>query len=134
VARRSPTRSTTAKGRDGEQLAADHLAREGYRVLERNTRVGRAEIDIVAMDGDVLCFVEVRSRHAHSAALESVDARKQARVAKAASRFLAVHASETAADELPSCRFDVVVVDAAGAVQVVKNAFEAPVIFGEDEL
>jgi len=48
-------------GEMAENLAADYLVRKGYRLLERNWRFSRAEIDVVAMDGDILVFVEVKS-------------------------------------------------------------------------
>lgn len=49
-------------GAEGERLAARFLARRGWRVLARNVRIGRDELDIVAMDGDELVVVEVRAR------------------------------------------------------------------------
>jgi putative endonuclease len=49
-------------GEDGERLAADYLKRLGWRIIDRNVRAGRGELDIVAMDGDELVIVEVRSR------------------------------------------------------------------------
>ena len=45
-----------------EELAARFLRSQGYRIAERNVRLRRGEIDIVAWDGDVLVFVDVRSR------------------------------------------------------------------------
>lgn len=49
-------------GRWGEQKAADYLVGKGYRILERNWRIDRSELDIIAMDGDCLVFVEVKTR------------------------------------------------------------------------
>lgn len=49
-------------GKVGEDLAAAHLEKLGYRILERNWRYRRSEIDIVAMCGDVLVLVEVKTR------------------------------------------------------------------------
>ncbi len=49
-------------GRWGEQLAAQYLESHGYKVLERNWRCRRGEIDLVAKEGDVLVFVEVKTR------------------------------------------------------------------------
>ena len=49
-------------GRWGEQLAAQRLEAKGYVLLDRNWRCPRGEIDLVARDGDVLVFVEVKTR------------------------------------------------------------------------
>ena len=46
----------------GERLAADHLARVGYRVLERNYRTARGELDLIAVDAGALVFCEVKTR------------------------------------------------------------------------
>ncbi|MFJ4219066.1 YraN family protein [Curtobacterium luteum] len=54
---------TTARlGVQGESLAADWLRQRGYRIVERNWRCARGEVDIVAWDGDTLVFVEVKTR------------------------------------------------------------------------
>jgi putative endonuclease len=55
-----PTKHET--GRYGESLAAEHLLQKGWEILECNWRCGRAEIDIIAKDGDILVFVEVKTR------------------------------------------------------------------------
>ena len=49
-------------GQRGEQLAADYLIQKNYTILDRNWRYGRAEIDIVAMNGSTLVFAEVKTR------------------------------------------------------------------------
>ncbi len=49
-------------GRYGEERAAVYLDRKGYRILARNFRCRYGEIDIVAMDGATLCFIEVKTR------------------------------------------------------------------------
>ena len=49
-------------GQFGEQAASDYLEQKGYKILDRNWRHGRAEIDIVAMDGATLVFAEVKTR------------------------------------------------------------------------
>ena len=53
-------------GRLGEELAADHLRRLGFAILERNARTRAGEIDIVACDGDTLVFAEVKTRRISS--------------------------------------------------------------------
>lgn len=79
-------RSRRAKGREAEDLAAGWLARRGFEILDRNHSARRGEVDIVCRDGDVLCFVEVRSRssEAFGGPEETVDRRKARRVAAAA--------------------------------------------------
>lgn len=49
-------------GKAGEELALKHLREKGYQILELNWHFGREEIDIVAMDGDTLVIVEVKTR------------------------------------------------------------------------
>ncbi|MDR1966778.1 MAG: YraN family protein [Synergistaceae bacterium] len=46
----------------GEQLAARHMERLGWRIIGKNISIGKGELDIAAMDGDELVIVEVRSR------------------------------------------------------------------------
>lgn len=46
----------------GESVAATHLESKGYRILQRNWRTARGEIDLIALAGDVLVFVEVKTR------------------------------------------------------------------------
>ena len=54
--------STAELGRVGEDLAAEHLTATGWQVVERNLRIGRGELDIVALDHRTLVFVEVKTR------------------------------------------------------------------------
>lgn len=110
--------STTEKGKVGEDLAAAFLQRQGYELVARNVRAAGAEIDIVAREGPLLCFVEVRRRKKILDALVSVDGRKQRRLIRAATAYLA------RLPAMPRCRFDVVVVSPDG-VQLVRGAFEA---------
>jgi putative endonuclease len=75
-------------GRLGEQLAAEHLARCGFQILERNYRTRWGELDIVAFDGQTLTFCEVKTRRLASGAevtpFEAIRARKRARIRKMA--------------------------------------------------
>ena len=66
------TSSRQRLGQRGEEIAKRRLESEGYRVLEANYRAGRAEIDIVAEQGGVLVFVEVRTRTPSSSDLSEV--------------------------------------------------------------
>src|SRR4051812_33555803 len=68
-------------GQRGEEIAADHLRRAGYRVVEQNVRTRYGEIDIVAQQGDCLVFVEVRTVRARGVMPEeSLGPRKQRRM------------------------------------------------------
>src|SRR2546423_15372180 len=81
-------------GRRGERLAAEHLRAQGYKLVASNFRVGvgrnrrgalvRAEIDLVAYDGPVVCFVEVKTRASErfAAPEANVDLRKQRQVTR----------------------------------------------------
>lgn len=116
--------TTRARGAEAEDLAAAFLEREGYRIVARNVRFDVGELDLVAWDGDVLCFVEVRARAEGSDVhpLETIDARKQLRVVRAAGRYL-----ETLKGAWPAMRFDAVGVALATPprFELVKAAFEA---------
>ncbi|NTW52000.1 MAG: YraN family protein [Chlorobiaceae bacterium] len=94
-------------GTEGEKLAARHLAGKGYRIVARNFRFHRNEIDIIAHDGKVLCFIEVKTRASldkgHPA--EAVTLRKQQEIARAASGYLAGQKNPWI-----DCRFDVVTI------------------------
>ena len=71
-----------AKGKSGEELAKDYLVSLGYRILATNYRNRIGEIDIIAMDRDMLVFVEVKTRTSMSSgyAFEAVDFRKQRKI------------------------------------------------------
>lgn len=101
-------------GRWGEDVAARHLEHAGCRVLDRNWRAGRLEIDLVVRDGPVIAFVEVKTRRPgpqHPA--EAVDRRKRAHLRKAAAAWIGSHAPSARA-YAREYRFDVVSV-VAGA-------------------
>ena len=111
-------------GRRGEDVAAAFVARLGWRLVERNFRCRAGEIDVVALDGDTVVFVEVRTRAGpgFGTPLESVDGRKQAQVGRVARYFLSARGWH----ERPA-RFDVIGVrlDAAPpAVEHVRGAFD----------
>ena len=78
-------------GDTGEQIAADHLARRGFQILDRNYRTRFGELDIVACDGRQIVFCEVKCRVANRAGrdpLESVHPSKQSQVRRMAGRWL----------------------------------------------
>jgi len=80
-------------GRRGEEMAADHLARKGYQIVARNWRCEVGELDLVAVDGDRLAFVEVRTRRGRAMGTpeESITPAKQARLVELAWAYLQAH-------------------------------------------
>jgi putative endonuclease len=101
-----PRTAKQLSGDAGEALAADYLARQGLRVIERNFRVKGGEIDLICRDGAMTVFVEVRSRGGSSfgGAAASITPAKQRRLILAARHWLMQHG------EVP-CRFDAVLID-----------------------
>jgi putative endonuclease len=87
---KKPVTTRSSEGTAGEAAAARYLIERGYHVLERNFRCRGGEIDVIALDGGTLVFVEVKLRRtlARGTPLEAVTALKQARVRKAAQQYL----------------------------------------------
>jgi putative endonuclease len=112
----------------GENLAADHLVRLGYRIVDRNYRTRWGELDIVAFDGRALAFCEVKSRRLDPGggdALEAIRTRKRHQVRKMAGRWLLERTDRPYADVI---RFDAIGVtfDRAGqlvAIEHIEDAF-----------
>jgi putative endonuclease len=84
-------RDRTDAGRAAEAFVAGRLARRGFTIIERNFQVRGGELDIVALDGDELVFVEVRARtgERHGLAAESVDTRKLRFLLRSAAIYVA---------------------------------------------
>ncbi|MCR8642208.1 YraN family protein [Paenibacillus sp. N1-5-1-14] len=96
-------------GRYGEQIAADYLIEQGYRIVDRNWRCRSGEIDIITSKDGVLAFVEVRTRRMtghFGSAKESVGFRKQMQVRQTAQVYL----YQRAAFDQP-IRMDVITVE-----------------------
>jgi putative endonuclease len=91
----------------GENAAAAYLRNKGYRILERNYRFRRNEIDIIALERSTLCFIEVKTRSSGEKGdpLEAVTIQKQKEIIKAAKAYLALTGNMER-----ECRFDVVAV------------------------
>ena len=115
-----------ALGALGEAAAARHLKRRGYRIVEANVRCALGEIDLVALDGGVVVFVEVKSNRGgrFGAPEEMVTPRKQQRLTRLATWYLQRRGWLGRA-----ARFDVVAVDwdAAGGAKLrhFSDAFPA---------
>ncbi|MFU8947047.1 YraN family protein [Mycetocola zhadangensis] len=96
-----------ALGLRGENLAAEHLAAAGYRILDRNWRCRQGEIDIIASKGEVVAFVEVKTRSslAYGHPFEAITPTKLARLR----RLAAVWCAEND-PHVPVIRIDVIAV------------------------
>lgn len=122
----------TELGRRGEELACRYLEEKGYRILDRNYRYERAELDIVAYDeeggrrpGGVIVFVEVKTRRGTGFGYpeEAVTEAKQKQILKAAEAYRYERQLERA-----PCRFDVVAIQwqpERHGIEHIEDAFDA---------
>ena len=114
-------------GKSGEDLAVERLEGEGYAIVDRRYRSRHGEIDIIARDGEVLVFVEVRRRTIADcgSAAESVTPAKQRKVIRMAVDYLA----RAELWEKCAVRFDVVAIDDEPAggprITLYRAAFDA---------
>ncbi len=112
-------------GAEGEKMAAEFLLRQGYRILERNFRTVLGEIDLIAKDGKVLVFVEVKARSGIRFGVPqmAVDLRKQAKMSRVALVYLSQKKLEAC-----ECRFDVIGItkgsNGGAEIEHFKDAFE----------
>jgi putative endonuclease len=110
----------------GEKLAGDFLKKKGYRILEINYRCSYGEIDIVALKGDCLVFVEVRtkSKPDYGSPEESLNFTKKLHLKRCAQYYQQCH------DKLPeSWRIDLVALELdagnrARRIDIIENAVE----------
>ena len=114
------------RGRRAEALASAYVAAHGYAVIQRNVRFPVGEIDLVAREGQTLCFIEVRSTGSQQwgGPLASITDRKRRRIIEAARWYL-----QYGSIRAPETRFDVVAVEwhegARPSVELVRGAFTA---------
>ena len=101
----------TELGTRGESAAAAYLERTGMQVIERNWRVPRGEIDIIALDGDVLvlCEVKTRSTVGKGTPEEAISSTKRKRIGRLAEEYIA-----SAGIAPCAVRFDVVSITVLG--------------------
>ena len=113
------------KGKIGEDTASSFLEKHGYRIVLKNYRVRIGEVDIIARDKGVICFIEVKMRDscAFGSPQEAITVYKQRRISKVALCYL----KENNLLE-KNARFDVVSIvnDQKGApkIELIQNAFE----------
>lgn len=107
-------------GAAAEQAVARDYGVRGY-VLAASRWRGRAgEIDLILRCGAEVIFVEVKTARNFDHAANRISERQRARIAAAASEFLAAEP----AGQMTEARFDVAIVDASGRVRIIENAFE----------
>lgn len=101
-------------------MARDYLAANGYQVLAMNYRCHMGEVDIVAKDGEYLCFVEVkyRTNYQLGSPQHAVDMKKQKRICRVADYYLLQHKLGYGTP----VRFDVVAITPSD-ISLYKNAF-----------
>lgn len=115
-------------GNKGERQAVRFLRQQGYRILERQHRDHFGEVDIIALDGSQIVFVEVKTRSTTDAGqpFEAVDLAKQQKIARAALAWLKARRRLN-----QSCRFDVISIVWESErhlpqIEHFKHAFDAP--------
>lgn len=111
-------------GARGERAAEQLLRRRRYKILQRNYRCSGGEVDLIALDGTTVVFVEVKTRtqEGFGTPFAAVDRRKQAQVVRAAKHFISEHRLFDRA-----ARFDVVGVWSENGritCELVRHAFE----------
>ena len=124
--RRPRYRGLRGVGQEWERLAERHLEREGYIIRARNVRTKLGEIDLVAEEDGVLCFIEVKGRRGMGFGLpeEAVNLEKQRRIFRAAEAYIQRERLQGT-----ECRFDVVSIlekPTAPELSILRDAFHGP--------
>lgn len=114
-----------ARGRSAEDTAVAWLEQQGYRIHERNHSTPAGELDVVASEGETLCFIEIKARagQVFGPAVAAVTPQKQGRLVRAAALYLARRPFSG------PCRFDILGLDSGPEgweFTLVRNAFELP--------
>lgn len=108
-----------AAGASAEERIAEDYQRRGYVLAARRWRGAAGEIDIIARDGDTLVFVEVKKSRDFARAADALGRPQMRRICAAAEQFLAGEPDGLGT----SIRFDVALVNATGAFEIIENAF-----------
>lgn len=106
-------------GMIAEYLCMLLLLCKGYTLLERRHRNRGGELDIIAVRGNIIAFIEVKARTDKTAALESITADKRRRLARAADAFIATHFIYAQ----HGLRFDVMMVTSRWKIHHLKDAW-----------
>lgn len=106
-------------GLAAETAVEHHYTQAGHAIAARRWRGSGGEIDLIARDAGGLVFVEVKKSRSFARAAERVTARQMARIYASASEFLA----DEPDGQDSAMRFDVALVDQAGRIEIIQNAF-----------
>ena len=118
--------STKIQGDIGEEVACKYLLQNGYKILERNFRIRGGEIDIVALDGETLVYIEVKTRTSYRFGRpeESITLRKLKFLERAAKFYRVKRKNLSRLPDLE--RIDFVGVDMSDSkpnIKIIKNVF-----------
>jgi putative endonuclease len=93
---RTPGSQNKPLGDRGERMAAEHLERAGWTILARNFRIGHREVDLVARRGEVVAFIEVKTRAGlgYGHPLEAITALKRREIQRVAQIWVERHGRE----------------------------------------
>jgi putative endonuclease len=110
---------------EAEGVGVTWLESQGYRIVARNESSRYGELDVIALEGDTLCFVEIKARSSSrfGPAIEAVTFDKQRRIARAARGYLMRKPYDG------PCRFDVLGMDAKEGgwrFELIRDAFQLP--------
>lgn len=106
-------------GLAAEGVVERHYQRTGHVIAARRWRGSGGEIDLIARDDDGLVFIEVKKSRSFARAAERLTGRQMARIHASASEFLAGEPE----GQNSAARFDVALVDQAGRLEIIENAF-----------
>ena len=118
--------STKLRGDIGEELACKYLLQNGYKILERNFRIRGGEIDVIALDGETLAYIEVKTRTSYQFGRpeESITLRKLKFLERAAKFYRVKRKNLSRLPDLE--RIDFVGVDMSDSkpnIKIIKNVF-----------
>ena len=119
-----PPADKANNGRAGEEAAALALEKMGMRILERNFRSKKGEVDIIALEGETLVFVEVKTWSAYGieALEQALNVKKQRRIIETSKYFLFLHREY----RYMTIRYDVMLISPGGFTHLA-SAFTEPV-------
>ncbi len=120
------------RGNFAEEIVAKHLKKSGYHIISRNVAYKHGEIDIVAKEGQVLCFIEVKSAFVNSLdfvscetynPLQNITRSKIQKIQKAAISFLREKYVSYETYRFDACSISISKHNSRYKIEYIKNAF-----------